>query len=326
MIFLGLFKAALKVSLSAFAAKKKGGDLRGSFTSDTPRNGFTRQRIAMADAQQQAFKSRKSRSLTIWHLRREVLLTFSIMATRFVNIRQAKARLHAFTLIELLVVIAIIAILAGMLLPALARAKEKGRATLCISNQKQIALGYFLYSQDYSDYLPLAADPKAASPCQWFWEISRYIAKETVSYTNLVARGKVVACPSAKLKNVFPASLPANEAYGGYGQNYYYLGYMTEGDRKKITSVTKPVDTCMNGDGLDAGPGLNWWNYGYLYPPSLPPWGAPKVVPYVRHGKGSNYSWVDGHVSLTPWSVMSKGLNNKVDWYYMKSADDRSTF
>lgn len=248
------------------------------------------------------------------------------MATQTWKTNRAHARRGAFTLIELLVVIAIIAILASLLLPALARAKEKGKATLCISNQKQISLGYMLYAQDYSDYLPLAADPKAASPCQWFWEIATYVAKETVSYTNLVAKGKVVACPSANLKNVFPASLPANEAYGGYGQNYYYLGYMTEADRKKITQVTKPVETCMNGDGLDASPGLNWWNYGYLYPASLKPWGANKFYPYIRHGKGSNYSWVDGHVSLTSWNVMSKGLNNKVDWYYMKSPDDRSTF
>lgn len=229
---------------------------------------------------------------------------------------------RAFTLIELLVVIAIIAILASLLLPALARAKEKARATKCLSNQKQIGLGYLLYAEDNSEYLPLAADPLGASPCEWFWEVARYIATETRSYSNLVAKDKVVACPSAKLKNAVPASIPGNEAYGGYGQNYYYLGYMEESDRKKITWVTKPVETCMNGDGLDVSPGLNWWNYGYLYPPSVPPWGTPKVRPYIRHGKGGNYSWVDGHVSLTTWQVMSNGANGKIDWYYMMTPED----
>src|SRR5437762_13920075 len=89
---------------------------------------------------------------------------------------------RAFTLIELLVVIAIIAILASLLLPALARAKQKANTTKCLSNEKQIALGYLLYASDHSDYLPLAAHVGDAAPCQWFFEISPYIARQTTSY------------------------------------------------------------------------------------------------------------------------------------------------
>lgn len=238
------------------------------------------------------------------------------------NPLEMNSKRRAFTLIELLVVIAIIAILASLLLPALSKAKAKASATRCLSNQKQIALGYLLYAGDNSDLLPLAAHLGDAAPCQWFFEISPYIEKQNGSYTGLVAKAKVVACPSAKLEKAFQTNTPASQAYGGYGQNYVYLGYLLETDRVKVSGVTKPAETCMNGDGLDPGPGLNWWNFGYLYPPSMAPWGASGVRPYARHGRGDNYSWVDGHVSLTPWSIMSAGANGKKDWYYMTTPTD----
>ena len=90
----------------------------------------------------------------------------------------------ACTLIELLVVIAIIAILAAMLLPALARAKERAKAIQCVSNEKQIVLGYLMYADDQNSYLPVAAESYSggAAPCRWVVEISPYVAN---SQTNI---------------------------------------------------------------------------------------------------------------------------------------------
>ena len=74
-----------------------------------------------------------------------------------------------FTLIELLVVIAIIAVLAGMLLPTLSRAKEAGRGTVCKNNMRQITLGMLLYADDSSDYLSWPGGVDRNLPADWMY-------------------------------------------------------------------------------------------------------------------------------------------------------------
>jgi prepilin-type N-terminal cleavage/methylation domain-containing protein len=87
------------------------------------------------------------------------------MPMRFSPLRfpSVARRLAAFTLIELLVVIAIIAILAAMLLPAIARAKDKANDTQCISNLKQLGVAIFMYADENEGKLP-AADPLVGNP------------------------------------------------------------------------------------------------------------------------------------------------------------------
>ena len=152
---------------------------------------------------------------------------------------------RAFTLIELLVVIAIIAILAGLLLPALARAKAKAKTAECISNLKQVALGLRLWGNDNAGNFPWAVDlTEGGSKDAPEW------ADHYRACSNELITPKILLCPTDQAKTLAKAW----PILAGYDNVSYFAG---------LTAEESKPQTLLAGNGniIGGGGGVNlYWN------------------------------------------------------------------
>ncbi len=245
----------------------------------------------------------------------------------------------AFTLVELLVVIAVIALLMGILMPALTAARAQGRQIVCGSNIRQLVLANIGYAgENDGSYAPAALDIFSANKHRWHGvrdDINSPFDPARGPLAAYLGDGRVKKCPrKVNFRQGEPWDWDFEDGGGGYGYNMTYIGsriwqnYSSGNCRitAKDFELRHPARTLMFADAamakLDNGRPY-YLEYSFVEPPyfvvngnPVASWGYASPSIHFRHRNRANIGWVDGHISSEKMAPF-EGVNV----YGVKSSD-----
>ena len=252
-----------------------------------------------------------------------------------------------FTLIELLVVIAIIAILAGMLLPALNAARERARSVKCVGNLKAIGSAARGYADDYLDFMPVKGTMEDWDLGFWAYLISPYVGFKTdyskntwktewstANWAKLFKNGTVLTCPSRRVstsKSRYKVVTDNGKTYAYNNENFGGFSYGPAFTGATISSKVPGKSWCrfkeirgkslsaqlLMGDNNDLGAYGKTDNASRLSMIYNPVKGEAPATS-LRHNGTGNHVWADGHVTSQQRPEDMWGIT-KAPWIYSKT-------
>ena len=215
-----------------------------------------------------------------------------------------------FTLVELLVVIAIIAILAAMLLPALKRARESAKSSVCLSNLKQFGLAFHMYANDYQGRLPHYWICSCAGGCGCFTYFTnllvdgRYLPDTGWVYRNWgeIDTG-VWRCPSVGKNIIF--------AGGGYGVNFSHVIVDAASGAVNLSQFRRTGGIALIGDAEIATGIWRGWTVMSIHCPTTYDWLLNEVgQSAARHNGKANVCFLDQHVESKSYQDLYSNKND----------------